>query len=348
MSTLEEQNWDGAGRRGWSNNDGSHDAIADDGSDCNSEQWYDYGYHHDYGYDCWAGYRNWWKRQTDWKHGNGYGYWWSLEARVADAEDKLADALCKQVRLKDQLAEGLSKQRVLEENAAITASRLQVLELEVRELAVAKTTSSGAFAGAVLPSPKPPPPPPPAAAAAPGVGGVSAAEFSWPPCEVRRHLLVGVGLPPPPIHQNVPPPPPPMQILVGAALAIHQDVPPPPPPTQHCEWHGAGDRIDCFDVAAYTESDFAPSLSHLDSTLGWHTKSQNFGDFYNVLAKYWQHLEVMRCRSQANTSFHIRCKDCNHGVVGFYGRYSSQEEKDEAVHAFHSFFLRARQARRQA
>ena len=151
-------------------------------------------------------------------------------------------------------------------------------------------------------------------------------------------------------------PPTPPQPQTSTAICVRQPPPPPPPPPQlppqpqHCcEWHGAGNAPTAsLNSMACVETDFPPWLSHLDSTLGWYTKSQNFNsNFYNTLSQHWSDVEVVSCRTRANASFHVRCLQCSRGAIGSYGRYTSNEEKEDAVAAFHEFFLQEQLARRQ-
>ena len=70
-------------------------------------------------------------------------------------------------------------------------------------------------------------------------------------------------------------------------------------------------------------------LDHLRDTL-YSEDSRPLDAFEGKIRAHWQCIEVTACRTQANRSFHVRCKKCDQYSYGLFGWWADGQDGDSA------------------
>ena len=103
-----------------------------------------------------------------------------------------------------------------------------------------------------------------------------------------------------------------------------------------CDWHerGADPAQQCVKVPVEgtQERDVQSWLDHLRGTL-YVKDTGRFDAFEHLIRNYWERMEVTACRTQANRSFHVRCKKCNEYSFGQYGEWVAMVDPKRIEHA---------------
>ena len=113
--------------------------------------------------------------------------------------------------------------------------------------------------------------------------------------------------------------------LADQAEVVPEVVSPELPEPQHpCDWHeqraNAGEAVSVSGIQERSPNSW---LDHLRNTL-YSEDSRPLDAFEGKIRAHWQCIEVTACRTQANRSFHVRCKKCDQYSYGRFGWWADQ------------------------
>ena len=81
-------------------------------------------------------------------------------------------------------------------------------------------------------------------------------------------------------------------------------------------------------VDGHQEEDSDVWLAHLRTTL--YSSNQHPLDMLERwISDHWEQLEVTACRTKANRSFYVRCKQCNQYSYGHFGMWAVSNTNGE-------------------
>ena len=96
-----------------------------------------------------------------------------------------------------------------------------------------------------------------------------------------------------------------------------------------CDWHEnrahSAPLGEAIAVSGVQETDPNAWLAHLRDTL-YSEDSRPLDAFEGKIRAHWQCIEVTACRTQANRSFHVRCKKCDQYSYGRFGWWADGQD----------------------